>query len=75
MGSALVLGCVLLLPARTTTEKNNTLPCLPCVRLLPPCRLQLPADRGADLLRHFQHLDFRRHAQRVKQLWASELYR
>ena len=38
-------------------------------------RLQLPADRGADLLRQFQELDFSRHTSRVRELWASELYR
>lgn len=37
-------------------------------------RLQLPADRGADLLRHFEELEFSRHTARVKELWTSELY-
>ncbi|PSC70053.1 DNA polymerase I [Micractinium conductrix] len=37
-------------------------------------RLQLPADRGADLLKQFQRLDFTRHTARVKDLWAGPLY-
>ncbi|EFN53820.1 hypothetical protein CHLNCDRAFT_136540 [Chlorella variabilis] len=38
-------------------------------------RLQLPEDRGVDLLHQFQELEFSRHSSRVKELWASELYR
>lgn len=48
---------------------------LPPVLLpLEDLRLQLPADRGADLLHRFQALDFARHSARVQALWRSELY-
>ena len=41
----------------------------------PPHSLRLPADRGAELLQQFAGLEFNKHAQRVRALWASELYR
>lgn len=48
---------------------------LPPLQLsLDSLRLLLPADRGADLLRQFQALDFNRHTARVQALWQSELY-
>ena len=51
-----------------------SLPCHPgcCAG---PCRLRLPADAGAAVLQEFAALEFAKHAQRFKALWASELYR